>query len=216
MLNAAGRMRRLIDDLLTLSRVTTQQRPFSRVDLDILVREVLSDLEVRITQSGGIVDLGDLPTVDADPTQMRQLFQNLIVNAVKFHRPGVRPVVAIGGELVSTPVGKSEDEQTRLFCRVSVRDNGIGFDEKYRDRIFEVFQRLHGKDDYEGTGIGLAICRKIVERHGGTITAHSKEGQGATFVVKLPVRQPLTHEVNTEDVHPAQTYHDSDGRRRPG
>ncbi len=210
MLTAAGRMRRLIDDLLTFSRVTTQQRPFKQIDLDKLVREVVSDLDIRIGQANGRVVIGALPAVHADPTQMRQLFQNLIANAVKFHRPGVPPVVEITSELVAPD--PNEPGAGRPFYRFCVRDNGIGFDEKYRDRIFEVFQRLHGRDEYEGTGVGLAICRKIAERHGGTITAHSRPGEGTTFVVTVPVHQTQPHESNKTDVRPEQTDHHPDGR----
>jgi PAS domain S-box-containing protein len=211
MLSAAGRMRRLIDDLLTFSRVTTQKRPFVRLDLGRVAREVVSDLEVRIAQSGGTVAIGNMPAVEADPTQMRQLFQNLIVNAVKFHRPGVPPVVEVAGELVNHAPADPDTDEPVPVCRLSVRDNGIGFDEKYRDRIFDVFQRLHGRDEYEGTGVGLAICRKIAERHGGAITAHGRPGEGATFVVTLPVRQPNPSEASV-DGHPEQTDHDRDGR----
>lgn len=188
MLTAAGRMRRLIDDLLSFSRVTTQQREFMRIDFTKLVQEVVADLDERLLQTQGTVDVGPLPDLEADPSQMRQLFQNLIANAVKFHRPGVPPVVEIRGEIVTQPPATSEAQPIPM-ARVTVKDNGIGLDEKYLDRIFEVFQRLHGKHEYEGTGVGLAICRKIVERHGGTITAQSREGDGATFVVLLPLRQ---------------------------
>jgi PAS domain S-box-containing protein len=210
MLSASARMRRLIDDLLSFSRVTTQKKPFHPVDLDKLVREVVSDLDVRIAQSGGTVEVKPLPQIDADPTQMRQLFQNLIANAVKFQRPGVPPVVEVESELVNHwPRGDDVGEPVAMCC-VTVRDNGIGFNEKYRDRIFEMFQRLHRRDAYEGTGVGLAICRKIVERHGGTITAQSQDGHGATFVVILPVRQPHAHEGTEIDVYPEQTDHDPD------
>jgi light-regulated signal transduction histidine kinase (bacteriophytochrome) len=211
MLSAAGRMRRLIDDLLTFSRVTTQKRPFARLDLERVAREVVSDLEVRIAQAGGTVAIGKLPAVEADLTQMRQLFQNLIANAVKFHRPGVPPVVEVAGELVTQPPADPDADEPVPLCRLSVRDNGIGFDEKYRERIFDVFQRLHGRDEYEGTGVGLAVCRKIAERHGGTITAHGRPGEGATFVVTLPVRRPNPREA-TVDGYPEQTDHDRDGR----
>ncbi len=211
MLSAAGRMRRLIDDLLTFSRVTTQKRPFVRVDLTDLIREVVSDLEVRLAQTDGTVKIGCLPEIDADFTQMRQLFQNLLVNAVKFHRPGVPPVVEVEGELIREPAEDSEALETSPLCRITVRDNGIGFDEKYREQIFDVFQRLHGRDKYEGTGVGLAICRKIAERHGGSITAHGREGEGATFVVTLPVQQSNASEATVDDVEPAKTDHDPDG-----
>jgi PAS domain S-box-containing protein len=213
MLSAAGRMRRLIDDLLSFSRVTTQQRPFARIELTRLVREVASDLDERIDQEEGTVVIGDLPTVEADISQMRQLFQNLIVNAVKFHRPGVPPVVEITGAL--EPARPGADEADPVY-RIQVRDNGIGFEDKYRDRIFDVFQRLHGRNQYEGTGVGLAICRKIVERHGGTITARGRPGEGATFVVALPVRRSPSREATADDEQPDKADHDPDGRRRPG
>lgn len=179
-LNAAGRMQSLITDLLTLSRVATRAQPFARVDLDEIVRHVLSDLEVRIEQTGGKVEMQKLPVIDAEPTQMRQLFQNLIGNALKFNRPGQPPVVTItAAETNHTPGGAWE---------LTVRDNGIGFDDQYAEQIFKVFHRLHSRTDYEGTGVGLAVCRKIVERHGGSILAKSRPDEGAAFVITLPVR----------------------------
>jgi signal transduction histidine kinase len=133
-----------------------------------------------LQQEGGRVEIGDLPTIDADPLQMRQLLQNLIGNGLKFRRPDVPPVVRVAAEIIrSTDRGPD--------CRLTVADNGIGFEEVYLDRIFNVFQRLHGRNEYEGTGMGLAIARRIVERHGGTITARSAPGEGATFIVTLPV-----------------------------
>ena len=196
MKNAAGRMQNLINDLLTFSRVATKTQPFQPINLKTIVEEVVSDLEVRIEQTGGRVEIGELPVLDADALQMRQLFQNLIGNALKFHRADVPPVVKIFAETASAN-GASftlNGEELRTagdesFCRIHIEDNGIGFDEKYLDRIFTVFQRLHGRMEYEGSGIGLAVCRKIVERHGGQITAKSKEGAGATFVIDLPLRQ---------------------------
>src|SRR5262249_7599082 len=145
----------------------------------------LSDLSVRIEHSAGKVEVGPLPTVEADPTQMRQLFQNLIGNALKFHRPDLPPEVVVRGEIVS-----SESDSEPPVCRITVSDNGTGFDEKYADRIFQVFQRLHGRGEYEGTGVGLALCRKIAERHGGEVTARSSPGAGSTFTVSLPARRP--------------------------
>jgi len=175
MLNSATRMRLLINDLLTFSRITTKAQPFVPIDLERIVKEVVSDLEVRILQTGGRVELYPLPVVEGDAVQMRQLFQNLIGNALKFRKPDEPPVVTLG----ATNLGS--------FVEVTVRDNGIGFEEVYLDRIFEVFQRLHSRQEYEGTGMGLAICKKIVERHGGSITAKSAPGGGATFIVKLPI-----------------------------
>ncbi len=179
MTNAAKRMQQLINDLLAFARVTSKARPFVPVDLARVAREVVGDLEVRIRESGGRVDIGALPEVVADPTQMRQLLQNLLGNALKYCRPGQAPLVEVDASM-----------PTDELCKIKVRDNGIGFDEKYLDRIFGPFQRLHSREQFEGTGMGLAICQKIVERHGGTITATSVPGQGSSFIVTLPLCQP--------------------------
>jgi PAS domain S-box-containing protein len=185
-LKSAGRMRRLIEDLLALSRVTTKGQPFTTVDLNVVGEGVLSDLEERIAESGASVEIGPLPTVIADATQMRQLLQNLIGNALKFRRPDEPPRVTVQNRLIPA----SDEFNDQPGYEITVTDNGIGFDEKYLDRIFQVFQRLHSRGEYEGTGVGLAICRKIVERHGGTISARSTPGHGTTFIVLLPIRQP--------------------------
>jgi light-regulated signal transduction histidine kinase (bacteriophytochrome) len=179
---AATRMRRLINDLLSFSRVSSKAQAFARVNLTEVAREVLEDLEEDSKRAGATLTLGELPELEADPTQMRQLLQNLVSNALKFRRDDVAPVVSIRATL--------EPELRRVELRVE--DNGIGFDEKYHDRIFNVFQRLHGRGKYEGTGIGLAICRRIAERHGGSIRARSTPGQGSTFIVALPLKQPNT------------------------
>lgn len=180
MRSAASRMSVLITDLLAFSRVSSKARPFVDVDLQTIAEEVVADLETRIKDTDGVVKINKLPTIKGDPVQMRQLFQNLIGNALKFHKEGVPPVVT-----VSSLAGKDNGGKIKHHSLV-VKDNGIGFDEKYLDRIFSVFQRLHNKDSYEGTGIGLAVCRKIVERHGGTISATSKSGKGSTFRVTIP------------------------------
>jgi PAS domain S-box-containing protein len=177
MQSAARRMQVLINDLLSFSRVTTKAQPFVRVDLGAVAREVAKDLEIRTHDSGGTLHVGPMPVIDADPLQMRQLLQNLAGNALKFHKPDVPPRVDVHGEI----------ENGR--CRITVTDNGIGFDDKYAERIFTMFERLHSREKYEGTGIGLAICRKIAERHGGEIRAQGVPGEGATFVVTLPARQ---------------------------
>lgn len=182
MLRAVERMQLLIDDLLALSRVVRRGEPFVAIDLGRVLREVLQDLEARILKSQGVVEVGPLPVLDADPTQMRQLFQNLVGNALKYHPRGVPPRV----EIQATPV---EDPLTgERRWRIAVRDQGIGFDPRHAERIFQPFERLHGRGEYEGTGIGLAICRKIVDRHRGTLVAEGRPGQGATFTVTLPER----------------------------
>jgi signal transduction histidine kinase len=183
--SAAGRMHTLINDLLTFSRVTTKAQPFERTDLNVIADEVLGDLEVRIHQSGATIERGELPTIDADPLQMRQLFQNVIANSLKFQNGDVPPHIEISAEEVAEV---DWSRRAGPFYRIMFKDNGIGFDEKYLDRIFTPFQRLHGRGEYEGTGIGLAVCRKIVERHGGELTAESTPGEGSTFYATLPAR----------------------------
>ncbi|MFH1700653.1 MAG: ATP-binding protein [Candidatus Zixiibacteriota bacterium] len=182
--NAADRMQTLIDDLLAFSRVTTKALPPTPTDLNKIVAEVLSDLEIRIEELNAFVTVGDLPVVTTDALQMRQLIQNLVGNALKFHKPGVAPHVKI-----YSPAADDKEcakDPNSSMCRIVIEDNGIGFDQKYSDRIFTIFQRLHGRDEYEGTGIGLAICRKIIERHGGSIVVKSHPGKGAKFIISLP------------------------------
>ncbi len=177
---AAARMQELIENLLTFSRVTTKARPFARVDLGRVARDALSDLESRVTESGGRVDVGELPSLDADATQMRQLLQNLLGNALKFHRAGIPPIVRVSSRALP------DDNRFEM----TVQDEGIGFEQQYAERIFGMFQRLHGRSEFEGTGIGLAVCRKIVERHDGTIVARGVPGEGSVFTVTLLYRQP--------------------------
>jgi signal transduction histidine kinase len=177
MLSAAARMRTLVSDVLLYSQVTTRVHPFVRTDLARVAREVIADLETSIADSGGRVEVGELPVIDADALQMRQLLQNLLGNALKYRQKDTPPVVLLacsnGGPDVT----------------ITVSDNGIGFHEKHAAKLFRMFVRLHGRGEYEGSGIGLAICRKIVERHSGTIAATSTPGAGATFTVTLPVTQ---------------------------
>lgn len=194
MLNAAARMQNLINDLLSFSRVTTQAKAYSKVDLNKILREVISDLEVSIEKTGTKIEVSKLPVLEAEPTQMRQLFQNLISNAIKFRKPEIPPIIKIYAKdiqrrahLVATP----GDESVEIY----VQDNGIGFDEKYLDKIFNIFQRLEGQK-FEGSGIGLAIVRKIAIRHGGNITAKSIPGEGSTFIVTLAKKQTSGTEQN--------------------
>ena len=189
MRDAADRMQRLITDLLNFSRVTTQGQAFVPVDLARVAREVVSDLEVRIQETDGRVECSDLPTIDADPLQMHQLLQNLVANALKYRREDAPPVVQVSARIVEKDPPSAYAKPTKM-CEIVVTDNGIGFEKQYADRIFGIFQRLHGRGKYEGTGVGLALCRKISERHGGTITAEGRPGEGATFTVTLPVNHP--------------------------
>ena len=210
MQSAANRMQVLINDLLSFSRVTTKAQPFVHVDLRQTAAEIVHDLETRLHDTGGRVELGPLPVIEADPLQMRQLLQNLIANALKFHRPGVPPVVDVRGEV------------TGSVCRLTIADNGIGFEEKYADRIFTLFERLHARTSYEGTGIGLAICRKIAERHGGEIRAHGRLGEGATFIVTLSVTQERQRDtgeskkLEIEKGHGARLVFNSQSRSKAG
>ncbi len=178
MQNSAKRMSELIRDLLKYSRVTSRPEPLETVDLREAVREVISDLELRIERAGANVEVFELPAIKAAKSQIRQLFQNLISNSLKFH----------GEEL---PHIKIYSQRTDHDCSIFVEDNGIGFDEMFLDRVFAPFQRLHGRNAYEGTGMGLAICRKIVERYGGSITAKSEPGKGSTFIITLPGKLSL-------------------------
>jgi PAS domain S-box-containing protein len=176
MQNAAKRMQQLISDLLKYSRVATRPEPPDTVDVREVLMEVVSDLEIKIQRLGANIEVLELPVIKAEKSQIYQLFQNLIANSLKFHRDG-------------QPHIKIYSRRTDHDCRIFVEDNGIGFDEKYLDRIFAPFQRLHGRSAYEGTGMGLAICRKIVERYGGSITAKGKPGEGSTFIITLPGKQ---------------------------
>jgi PAS domain S-box-containing protein len=180
MRNAAGRMRDMVEGLLELSRITTQGQPFIPVDLSQLTLDVLHDLEAQIQRVNGNVDLHGLPIVDGDPLQLRQLMQNLIGNALKYHQPDTTPEVKVYSTTSMETV------------HIHVEDRGIGFHQEDAERIFQPFHRLVGRSQYEGSGIGLAICRRIVDRHGGEIVAVSKPGAGATLIVTLPIHQPET------------------------
>ncbi|MBA3547186.1 MAG: PAS domain S-box protein [Nannocystis sp.] len=185
--NAAKRMQDLINDLLMFSRLSAKEQVFSPVHLGTIATNVLSDLEVRIEETGGKVIVGDLPTIDADPVHMRQLLQNMIGNALKFTRPDTPPVVTISAEEVTMPERDADNPAT---LRLTISDNGIGIEARHQDRIFGIFERLHSRAKYEGTGVGLAVCRKIVEQHSGSIALNSVVGQGTTFIILLPMKQP--------------------------
>jgi two-component system sensor kinase FixL len=202
MLNAAFRMQNLINDLLAFSRITTKAQPFSKVDLNRIVREVLLDLEVATEQAGARIEVEKLPHIEGEPVQLRQLFQNLIANAIKFRKSDEAPLIRVYARHVQRKAHLTATPGDEVV-EIHVEDNGIGFDEKYLDRIFNVFQRLEGQK-YTGSGIGLAICRKIAVRHGGEITARSKPGKGAEFIVTLALQQPR----EKADTSPAQVVPD--------
>lgn len=195
--SASERMSLLINDLLSFSRVTTKRNPFARVNLNTILSKVLEDLEFALEESGGKVECSGLPTIDADSTQIGQVFMNLISNSLKFRRPEVAPVISISFELGDHCKVDPADE--REWCCIYVKDNGIGFEQEYADRVFNLFQRLHGRDEYAGTGIGLALCRKIVERHGGTIRVTSEPYKGTQFSIRLPTTQITSDDMN--DLH---------------
>ncbi|MDQ1086753.1 MULTISPECIES: ATP-binding protein [unclassified Siphonobacter] len=190
MLGATQRMKLLIDSLLSYSRASRPEEPFTPVQLQDVVKNVLSDFELRIAETQASVSIGSLPTILALPTQMHQLFQNLIGNALKFNSPERSLTITIN----SLPASRQEIAEARLpvgqnFHKLTIADNGIGFESKYSEQIFTLFKRLHGRSEYEGAGMGLAICKRIVENHGGAIYATSQSGQGTTFVLLLPEQQ---------------------------
>jgi signal transduction histidine kinase len=186
MVAASSRMQKLITDLLTLARVTKGEA-WQKVDLASVVADVLIDLEEAIGRTAGRVDVGALPVIEGDPVQMRQLFQNLIGNALKFHGASA-PIVEISAN-ESAPLLPSGLVSHHPVWRIVVADNGIGFQQKYAERIFNPFERLHPRAAFDGTGIGLALCRRIVSRHGGAISAEGEPGRGARFIVLLPAVQ---------------------------
>ena len=190
MQTAAGRMSALIKDLLTFSRITPQRESFASVSLSKVMQGVLTDLELVRQESGTAIEIGSLPVVRGESSQLGQLFQNLLSNAIKFRQTDRPLTIQIDCQTIPAtelPPTLKPTSGRDTFYRISVADNGIGFEEKYLDRIFEVFQRLHGRNQYAGTGIGLAIVQKVVENHGGAITATSRPGQGTIFWVYLPV-----------------------------
>lgn len=192
-INIAGRMSTLINDLLDYSRLSVDNA-FQPTDLNEIIRDIIIDLEYSIAEKSALIEVSSMPVIDAIPGQMRQMFQNLISNSLKFIRPGLLPVIRISTDY-------DEEASEGAECTITIVDNGIGFDEAYLGKIFTIFQRLNTKDTYEGTGIGLAIVKKIVEKHFGTITAKSSEGAGASFSITLPVRQAsMVQESLSEDL----------------
>jgi signal transduction histidine kinase/DNA-binding response OmpR family regulator len=186
-IHSSERMSVLINDLLDYSRLSVSSL-FQPTDLNELLNEVLSDFEYLITDKKAEIKKSVLCTIDAVPSQMRQIFQNLISNALKFSQEGVEPVISITCDRISEKSFDSEPVKDGDYCRIIVSDNGIGFDEIHMDKLFIIFQRLHTRSTYEGTGIGLAIAKKIVDKHNGIITARSKENEGASFILVLPLK----------------------------
>lgn len=191
-IRASERMTKLISDLLDYSRLSSDVVP-EKIDLNELVNEILTDLDYQADQKNAQIKVQPLPEVSGVPSQLRQIFQNLIGNAIKFSKTDVTPEIDISYELTNEKSFDSNPSPEGQFCRITVKDNGIGFDEVYLNKIFVIFQRLNDRESYEGTGIGLAIAKKIIDKHNGLITAKSKIGQGSSFMIVLPLEQ------NTEE-----------------
>jgi|GEM_PF-2817315 len=200
MISAADRGQVLINDLLEFSRVSTQEVNYEQVNLDAIVRRVVSEIQLELDECEGEVSVGKLPTIEGHAPQLRQLFHNLIGNAVKYRKDGVPPRIEIRSNLIRGD-GTSKDT---LF-QIEVRDNGIGFEQQYAERIFQIFQRLHSRGSYKGTGIGLAICRKIAERHDGTLLAESEPDKGTNFLFTVPVAQPPKESKPDPTVEPPES-----------
>ncbi len=182
-LSATERMKKLIDALLNYSRTNTDEKIFVKQDLNQLLEEVKQDLQESIIEKNATLLSDELPTLKLIPHQFLQLLENLIGNSLKYRKADVAPVIKIGAKKIH----REEGEEDNRYWQLTVSDNGIGFEEEYKERIFELFQRLHGKHEYEGTGIGLSICKKIVENHNGTIYAESALGEGCTITILLPI-----------------------------
>jgi signal transduction histidine kinase len=186
--NAAERMQALIKDLLEFSKISNSADISAQTDINLLIREVLSDMQDTIHAKNAEIIVGDLPPLNIVPGLFRSLFSNLIGNALKYSKPNITPVINIYSEFdVSTlKTNGSSNLASKIYCRIFIRDNGIGFDQKYAEQIFDMFKRLHGNSEYEGTGIGLALCKRIVEKHNGFISALSQVNVGTTFIISLP------------------------------
>ena len=184
---AAERMQNLITDILTFSKISVDTPSFVNCDMNVLIDEVLVDLDEEIKAKSGKVLVDKLPTLSVNPSLIKPLFHNLIGNALKYSKKDTRPVVRISSEISAQLNGKANQGSNPKYCRIYIQDNGIGFDQKYAEEIFGMFKRLHHNSEFQGTGIGLALCKKIVEQHKGYISARSKINEGSTFIISLPV-----------------------------
>ncbi len=186
---SAERMQALIKDILEFSKVSSDKNKFVNTDLNLVVEEVLADIEPEVLEKKAKINIRVLPSLDVNPGLMRPLFSNLIGNAIKYRKKGVDPIINIYADQEKQAVpGELIDSGNRKFWRIYVEDNGIGFDQRYAEQIFDMFVRLHGNSEYEGTGIGLALCKQIVDKHEGFISVLSKENMGSTFIVSLPMQ----------------------------
>lgn len=196
-IRSTSRMSALIDDLLSFASLS-RPNMFQLSDINAILHDITTDLELSIAEKNAQIEVEPIPQLEVIPGLFRQLFQNLISNALKFRRPGIPPRVRISASLIDVPSVDSEPVSDGSYCRIAIQDNGIGFEEKYAEKIFTIFQRLNGASEYEGTGIGLAIAKKIVDRHNGAIVAKSSPSNGAVFFVIVPVRQTLLHKTREE------------------
>jgi two-component system, chemotaxis family, CheB/CheR fusion protein len=187
---AAERMSILIEDVLNFSKILDES-VFENTDLNVILRNVIGDFDLRITEDHAVIDAGRLPVIQAVHLQMNQLFYNLLSNALKFSRPGVPPVIRISGKpLAMEEIRKHPAlKESKEYVEITFEDNGIGFDQQFSRQIFQIFQRLHRNEQFQGTGIGLALCEKIVFNHHGDISAGAEEGKGASFRIILPLEQ---------------------------
>src|SRR6476620_3435176 len=190
-ISSSKRMQMLINDLLSFSRQSVSSSDFQRTDLNSLAREAITELEIEVNKSNAKIQVGELPVVWAIPSLMKQLFHNLVSNAVKFRKKGIDPIIHIEAKKIyGSDHSLAVNSNGHKYHKVSISDNGIGFDPKYSEEIFMVFKRLNSYHEYEGTGVGLSICKKIIEKHNGSIIAQSEPGKGSTFSFVLPEKQP--------------------------
>jgi PAS domain S-box-containing protein len=189
-IDSSARMKTLIIDILNYSRLSANDAAIECVDLGAMVKELMEDFELIIQEKGATISVDALPCIDVNRGQMRQVFQNIVSNALKFSKPGTVPVIRVTGKYIAERSFDSKEQKDGPFCMICISDNGIGFEEKYVSNIFALFERLNSKDRYEGTGIGLAIAKKVIDKHNGLITATSREGVGSEFKIILPVKQP--------------------------
>jgi light-regulated signal transduction histidine kinase (bacteriophytochrome) len=194
-------MQQLVNDLLKFSKHTNDIFGFEKTDLNDIMSEVLSDIELHVHKKSAKISVNKLPVIWAIPSQIRQLFQNLISNSIKFTREGTVPEVMITSEKIQGAAIEGVNRQlaNQTFYKICIKDNGIGFDPKYAEDIFVVFKRLHSYHEFEGTGIGLSICKKIVDKHNGYITAESTPDKGSTFVITLPEKSPVIPPIRIEE-----------------
>lgn len=197
-IKASSRMQKLINDLLKFSKHTNQNDEFNIVDLNKVVAEVLNDLDMELQKKNAKVEVGELPLIWGIHSQMYQLFQNLISNSIKFCKIDCEPTIDLSCKILSS--NDAKEDVALNFYEITIKDNGIGFNPSYADDIFMVFKRLHSHHEFEGTGIGLSICKKIVEKHAGTITAESKPNEGSTFTIVLPKKQMPVNTINNQNI----------------